>query len=217
MYYKSKKLLGMPVINLSDGHQLGRIKKLIIEPQKLNIAGFILDRKGWFKEQPVIPYSQVKNVGNHAVTVDQAGAVVKLSAMPELESLAKNPLPLMGAKVITEEGTILGVVEEFHFDPKTGHIHYLGLRGGFLQGSSVLDTSAILACGRDAIIARAGAEELVQRPQNFFSKTWCGVGEEVAKTWEYGRRLINNLSQTWQKRIPVSKNQKPPAHEEKED
>ncbi|MBC7323717.1 MAG: PRC-barrel domain-containing protein, partial [Moorella sp. (in: Bacteria)] len=77
MFYTSKKLAGMPVVSLADGHQLGRIKRLLIDQQKMAIAAFTVDRKGWFKEQPVIPYNHVKSVGNHAVTVDQAGAVMK--------------------------------------------------------------------------------------------------------------------------------------------
>lgn len=187
MFHRSKKLIGMPVISLADGQALGRIRRLLIDHQRLCIAGLTLDRKGWFKEQPVIPYSHVKNVGSHAVTVDQASAVVKLSALPELEILAKNAIPLIGAKVITEEGTVLGVVEDFSFDPQDGKIHYLELKGHLWQGKSALSAEAILTCGRDALIARAGAENSLRRPKGF---TVFPGWENAAAT---GQKISHNL------------------------
>lgn len=167
MFHRSKKIIGMPVISLADGQALGKVKRLIIDPQKLCIAGLALDRKGWFKEQPVIPYSHVKNVGSHAVTVDHAAAVSKLSSLPDLEMLSKNPVGLLGAKVITEEGTVLGVVEDFVFDPQDGKIHYLELKGYIWQGKTSLPAEVITTCGRDALIARSGAENSLRRSKSF--------------------------------------------------
>ncbi|MGI9952554.1 PRC-barrel domain-containing protein [Moorellaceae bacterium AZ2] len=184
MYHRSKKLAGMPVISLADGQALGRIRRLLIDHQNLAIAGLILDRKGWFKEQAVIPYSHVNHVGSHAVTVDQASAVVKLSSVPELENLAKNPIPLLGAKVITEDGAVLGVVEDFFFQPQDGKIRYLELKGHLLQGKSQLPAEVIRTCGRDALIAQAGAENSLKRPKSLASLArWeraAAAGEKIS-------------------------------------
>ncbi|MDN5343972.1 MAG: hypothetical protein PWQ18_83 [Clostridia bacterium] len=208
MFYTSKKLIGMPVVSLADGHQLGRIKRLLIDQQKMAIAAFTVDRKGWFKEQPVIPYNHVKSVGNHAVTVDQASAVVKLSSLPELEALAKHPLPLLGARVITEEGTVLGTVDDFRFDPQDGKIYYLDIKGGLLHSSKSLDTGSILTCGRDALIARAGSEEALQKPGGLLSVKWQDTLSSAGKTFEGAskitRRATATLHQYWQ-RLPLGK------------
>ncbi|HBT47451.1 MAG TPA: hypothetical protein DEA73_06185 [Peptococcaceae bacterium] len=185
MYQRSKKLAGMPVISLADGQALGRIKRLLIDHRDMTVAGLILDRKGWFKEQAVVPYGRVNNVGSHAVTVDQASAVVKLSSVPELEGLSKNPVPLLGTKVITEEGAVLGVVEDFWFQPQDGKICYLELKGHLLQGKTRLPAEFIRTCGRDALIARAGAENSLQRPKSLFSSGYreraAAAGEKISQ------------------------------------
>jgi len=162
----------MPVVSLNNGQQLGRVKRLLIDQQKMLIAGFTIDRKGLFKEQPVVPYKHVKSVGNHAVTVDQDNAVAKLSSLPELEILAKQSLPLLGGKVITEDGTILGTVQDFRFDPRDGKIYALELSKGLLHSSRLLDINYIITCGRDAIIAKTNAEENLQKTGNLFGCTW---------------------------------------------
>ncbi|MDK2820644.1 MAG: hypothetical protein PWP31_609 [Clostridia bacterium] len=199
MFYTSKKLIGMPVVSLADGHQLGRIKRLLIDQQNMVIAAFSIDRKGWFKEQPVIPYNHVKSVGNHAVTVDQANAVVKLSSLPELDALAKHPLPLMGAKVITEEGTILGTVDDFRFDPKNGKIHYLDIKNGILHGAKSLETSLILTCGRDALIASGDAEASLQKPNNLLSKlhdTFNNFNQKFKGAENMSSKVTNKVTKT---------------------
>ncbi|OIQ59298.1 PRC-barrel domain protein [Moorella thermoacetica] len=218
MFYTSKKLMGMPVVSLADGHQLGRIKRLLIDHSKMAIAAFTVDRKGWFKEQPVVPYSHVKSVGSHAVTVDEASAVVKLSSLPELEALAKHPLPLLGARVITEEGTVLGTVEDFRFDPQDGKIHYLDVKIGLLHGARSLETDQIITCGRDALIARAGAEEALQKSGGLLSVKWQDACKSAGKTFDSAGTITRKVGETvnryWQ-RLPFGqkKNDGPPPGE----
>jgi uncharacterized protein YrrD len=201
MFYKSKKIMGMPVVSLGDGHQLGRVKRLLIDQHKMFIMAFTIDRKGWFKEQPVIPYSHVKSVGNHAVTVDQATAVVRLSSMPELEALAKKSLPLVGVRAISEEGTVLGTVTDFYFDPQDGAIHSLEIKGGPLHSPKVLENSLIITCGRDAIIVKSGAEECLHKGTGLFSGKWqeacSSASKALGETGRYTRKLTSTIAHCW--------------------
>lgn len=203
MLHRSKKILGMPVISLADGQVVGRVKRLLLDLPNLKIAGIILDRKGWFKEQPVIPYSHVKNIGSHAVTIDEASAVVNLRSLPELEELAKKLLPLVGTRVITEEGVVLGTVEDFFFDPQDGKIQELELKGKPWQGNTLLPASTIRTCGRDALIARAEAPSLIQRRRGAWS--WPGWEAASRATEKWGQSLNRYL-----KRLPgLSQKDKP--------
>ncbi|MCG0277891.1 MAG: PRC-barrel domain-containing protein [Thermanaeromonas sp.] len=195
MLYRSKKVLGMPVISLSDGRVVGRVKRLLLDLSNLIVAGIILDRKGLFKEQPVIPYSHVKNIGSHAVTVDASSAVVNLRSLPELEELAKKLLPLVGARVITEEGAVLGTVEDFYFDPRDGKILELELKGKLWQGHNLLPASAIRTCGRDALIVKAEAPVLLQRRRGAWN--WPGLETAARATEKWSESLSQYL-----KRLP---------------
>jgi len=196
MLYRSKKVLGMPVISLSDGRVVGRVKRLLLDLSNLTVAGIILDRKGLFKEQPVIPYRHVKNIGSHAVTVDESSAVVSLRSLPELEELAKKLLPLVGARVITEEGVVLGTVEDFFFHPQDGKIQELKLKGKLWQGHTLLPASTIRTCGRDAVIVKAEAPTLIQRRRGGWS--WPGL-ETVSKATEKWGQSLSQYLKRWPK------------------
>lgn len=218
MFYKSKKIIGMPVVSLSDGHQLGRVKRLLIDPQAMIIAAFTIDRKGWFKEQPVIPYRHVKNVGNHAVTVDQANAVVRLSSLPELETLAKKSLPVMANRVITEEGTVLGTVSDFYFDPQDGKINSLEIKSSLLYGSRVLENSLIITCGRDAIIVKGGAEDNLLKPVSLLSSKWqktCADANKTIRETGCFRKAKGTINRYWSCLPFVRKRENGPPPENK--
>ncbi len=214
MIYKSKKLVGMPVVSLADGHQLGRVKRLLIDQQKMCIMAFTIDRKGWFKEQPVIPYSYVKNVGNHAITVDHANAVVRLSSLPELESLAKKSLPFLGVKVISEEGTILGTVNDFYFDPQDGTIRSLEIKSGPLHSPRVLENNLVITCGRDAVIVKSGAEENLHKAAGLLKGKWqvaCNsVNNILGEAGHYTRKLKTAVTSRWERLPFVSKKDSAP-------
>ncbi len=202
MLYKNKKTIGMPVVSLDDGRQLGQIKRLLIDPQTMVVAAFTIDRKGWFKEQSVIPYSHLKNVGSHAVTVDQAQAVVKLSSLPELEVLAKKTPPLLNVRVITEEGIILGTVSDFYFDPQDGKINSLEIKKGLFFSTRILDNNLVMTYGRDAIIVEKGAEKKLLKPAGLFSSNWRkahnGIQKAFKKTDGCNNRLKNTVNHYWQ-------------------
>ena len=68
----------------------------------------------------------------------------------------KNKQPLLGAKVFSESGTLLGIVDELLYDKETGSIDSLEISGRFLEsvfrGRISIPATAVTTFGRDAII-----------------------------------------------------------------
>lgn len=194
MLFKSRRLLAMPVVSLADGQLLGRVRSLVVDPKALAVVALALDAGGLFKEQRVITFAAVKSIGEHAITVEDASAVARLSAVPDLVPLVRQPVALLGAKVMTEDGRFLGSAEEYFFTAQ-GTIDHFVVSGGtwrtFLQGKALLPAPAVRTVGQGSIIVKAeAAQEL---------------------TWEGGR--IKNFQESWRRFLGYGKGEEgpPPA------
>ena len=67
----SRKYLSLPIISLQEGQQIGYVKSLILDAGTKSLAAIVVDPKGLFKDQRIIPYSKVVSVGDDAITIDK--------------------------------------------------------------------------------------------------------------------------------------------------
>lgn len=158
----SRKFLSLPIISLQEGQQLGYVKSLILNASTKSLAAIVVDPKGFFKDQRIIPYSKVVSVGDDAITISKESHVEKTSSMPELLDLVKEKLTIIGTKMVTETGKTLGTAEEYYVDPSTGKITEIEISGGklegFLNGKASISADYITTIGHDVIISQKGSE-----------------------------------------------------------
>jgi len=183
-----RKLLGMSIISLESGEQIGSVKGYIINPKTIQIAALVLDKGGsWFRDAKVITFDNIKNVGEHAITVDITKCVEKVSSLPEIMVLSKQNIEIIGNKVISGDGNLLGTAEEFYFDPATGKITALEITGRMFdtlfKGKAMLKATYIQTLGKHAIIVSKEAEENLERLESGFSETVKNVKETGNKVW----------------------------------
>ncbi|AEF92999.1 PRC-barrel domain protein [Desulfotomaculum nigrificans CO-1-SRB] len=153
---KSKKYVGMPVISLAEGQQIGTVKGLVVDPVQKKVAALIIEQKGWFKEQKFAPYGKVCSIGKDAITIDQSTHVEKGASLPEILKLYKEKLNLIGCRVMAENGTHLGIVDEYFVEENTGAIVGLELSGSlldsFMKGRVFLDISFTRTIGKEMVV-----------------------------------------------------------------
>lgn len=158
----SRKYLSLPIISLQEGQQIGYVKSLILDAGTKALAAIVVDTKGFFKDQRIIPYSKVVSVGEDAITIDKESHVEKTSSLPELLELVKEKLTIIGTKMVTETGKTLGIAEEYYVDPDTGKITQIEISGGkiegFLSGKAWISAEYITTIGHDVIISQKGSE-----------------------------------------------------------
>lgn len=204
---KSKQFLGMPVVSLEEGQQVGSIKGLVVNSAPKNVAALIIEQKGWFREQKFIPFSKVHNIGDDAITIDRAVRVEKGITLPEILKLLKERVNIVGARLVTESGTALGVVDEYYVDLQTGDIVGLEFSGGtvsnLFKGSAFLDINYVRTLGMAVIICsdmsldnivkmEGGIKETVR----LFSKN---TGQMLETTFQKTRGWGRNLNQSIEK------------------
>lgn len=185
---KSKQFLGIPVISLEEGQQVGTIKGLVINPTLKNVAALIIDQKGWFREQKFVPYSKVHSTGEDAVTIDRVNRVEKGVSLPEILKLFKDRVTIIGSRLVTENGTALGVVEEFYVDLQTGDIVGLEFSGGtvnaLLKGSAFLDINYVRTFGNNVVVCNDSALNNIVRMEGGLQEALKSIRENTEQLLE---------------------------------
>lgn len=221
--YRSKKLHALPVISLNDGEELGKVQGVIIDPEDAKLAALILDyRKGFFKEPRLIPFEQIISFGDYAVTVQDSSSCERVSQSPHLGALFRRSPQILGAKVLTEDGNLLGAVEEFCFDPATGKINGLELGNKLLNnlvhGKTIIKGNVITTIGKSAIIVKSDAQSMIKE-ESPLTETAKTVKETSQKVWLQTKETTKKLGESLYKSVEkfTSENEEALNNQEKQD
>ncbi len=211
---KSRKFISMPIVSLEEGIQLGAVRNLVVDPVKMEIAAVIIDQRGWFREQKIIPYSKVRSVGNDAITIDQSANVQKTVSLPEILKLIKERANPVGTRVIAENGTVLGVVDEFNIDEETGKITSLEVAGKRLEslfkGKALLPISYVRTMGSDVIVVTTDAQDNLEKLDGGLQETFQNIREGTSSllesTVQRTKEISKNIKEKYEKRTRDKEN-----------
>lgn len=195
---KSRKFISMPIISLEEGSQIGSVRTLVVDSVRMEVAGIIVQQRGWFREQKIIPYAKVRNVGSDAITVDKSSNVHKTISLPEMLKLVKERANPNGTKVVAENGTVLGVVDEYYIDEHSGQITGFEISGKFLEsllkGRARLSVEFVRTMGSDVIVVKKGAEEHLEKIDGGLKETIHTVKESTSGLWASTKQRTKKLS-----------------------
>ena len=109
---KSLEILGLPVISITEGRELGLSKSLLIDAKNGTVAAITIEDDSWYRGVKLLPYSSVIAIGNDAVTVISSENILTLEDAGDYESMLDANIKIIGTKAITKSGTIQGNVVE---------------------------------------------------------------------------------------------------------
>lgn len=111
---KSVEILGLPVISITEGRELGMSKTLLIDAKNGSIAAITIEDEDWYRGVKLLPYSSVIAIGNDAVTVTNSENILTLEDAGDYEAMLDANIKIIGTKAITKSGTIQGKVVEIY-------------------------------------------------------------------------------------------------------
>lgn len=155
---KSTEIVGLPIISISEGQQVGKVKSLVINPDKGSIDFLTIEHEDWQVSVKAIPYKKVVGIGEYAVTVESDSAVIDLNEIPIANQLVNKKIKITNTKVMTRKGELLGEVTEYFVDDETGNI--LGVLLNVTNREVTLASDSILTYGKDIIIVKEDASSL---------------------------------------------------------
>ncbi|WP_033170837.1 PRC-barrel domain-containing protein [Selenomonas sp. ND2010] len=109
---KSVEILGLPVISITEGRELGMSKTLLIDAKNGTVAAVTIEDEDWYRGVKLIPYESVIAIGDDAVTVTNSENILSLSDAGDYEALLDENIRVIGTKAITKSGTIQGNISE---------------------------------------------------------------------------------------------------------
>jgi len=123
---KFSELKGRAVVSLDDAKKIGEVEDLMVDPLSRRIVSLKV-RIGMFKAAQLVSATDVKNVGADAVTLttnslltatpaDAAGSdTASAAGAPAAVELTR----ILGAKVVTDAGTLVGELKDVVIDWST--------------------------------------------------------------------------------------------------
>ena len=149
------QLRGHPLIAITEGRKRGEVYDLLLDQQRRSIQAFAT--KGRLIHGPLLVPAAKATIGKDAVTFEPG-------ALAGQDTSWLNDLPkasaLLGMRVLTNTGQLLGTVEDIRIDPHTGMLVALELKPeqtGILHrlGSRrrILPTTGVISYGPDTIVA----------------------------------------------------------------
>lgn len=148
---KSSEIIGLKVISITEGKEIGLVKDLVINPTSGTVAALVVDDGKWFYGAKVLPFMAIAGIGEYAVMVENSDHLVSVASSPEIVGLLDAGVKIIGAKILAKSGKIQGKASEYAID-QAGKIVVceFDLTNG--RGSAQLSSEYILTFGKDVII-----------------------------------------------------------------
>jgi uncharacterized protein YrrD len=148
---KNSEIVGLKVISVTEGKELGVVKELVINPASGTVAALVVDDGKWFYGAKVLPFMAIVGIGEYAVMVETSDHLASVSTSPDIVNLLNVGVKIIGAKVLTKSGRIQGKTIEYTIDD-AGKIIACEIELANGRGSAQLSSEYILTFGKDVII-----------------------------------------------------------------
>lgn len=110
---RATELNGLPVVTLS-GDDVAEVRDVVYDASRGGLVGFTLNKRGFFsgRLKAVLTMDGVSSIGKAAVMVETDDALTEKADAPETITAASPERNVIGADVVTEDGTSLGQVTD---------------------------------------------------------------------------------------------------------
>jgi len=159
----SAEILGLPVISITEGRELGMSKTLLIDAKNGAVAAITIEDDDWYRGVKLIPFESVIAVGADAITITNSENILTLEDAVDFENLLDENVRIIGTKAITKAGTIQGSVSEIYVgdDGKVVQCEISDPQGNFLDNISAEQISIF---GKQVTVIDSGSVTATASP-----------------------------------------------------
>lgn len=155
----SAEIKGLRIISISGGTQVGIVKDFILNSQKGSLEFFVVDQPSDYLGAKVIAYADIVGLGEFALTVPNSDVILNVANSHEAQELLKQGVEVIGTKVLTKKGALVGEVKEILIDEETGKIAQCIITDN--QGESLkVDGEQIITYGKELLIIERDPSEV---------------------------------------------------------
>ena len=175
----STEILGLPVISITEGRELGMSKTLLIDAKNGAVAAITIEDDDWYRGVKLIPFESVIAVGADAITITNSENILTLEDAVDFENLLDENVRIIGTKAITKAGTIQGSVSEIYIgdDGKVVQCEISDPQGNFLDNISAEQISIF---GKQVTVIDSGSVAATAPPAMPAAETPAAPAFEAA-------------------------------------
>lgn len=154
----SAEIKGLRVISISDGREIGKIRDLVLNPQEGKLDFFILDQESDYLGAKVISFADIVGLGEFALTIPNPEVIKNVADSQEVQQLLQLGIEVVGTKVLTKKGALIGEVTEIYYDEETGKVAQCLMSDN--QGASyTIEGGQIITYGKELLIVENAPNE----------------------------------------------------------
>jgi uncharacterized protein YrrD len=113
---KTQEILGLPIISISDGEEVGKVKSIIINADKGSIDFILVDTGTQILSARVIPTEMVLGIGEYALTIENESSISDIDKISAAIELYQKNILVKGTKVLTKKGRLIGETGDVFVD-----------------------------------------------------------------------------------------------------
>ena len=161
----TKEITGLRIISISDGMQVGQVKDFVLNPKSGSLEFFIIDKTADYFGAKVIAFSDILGLGEFAVTIPGLQVIQDVAQNSAVQELLKQNVKVIGTKVLTKKGQLIGEVKEIFIDEETGKIAFCAFTDSSGETREV-SADHIITYGKELLIIESEPEEKMAVQKN---------------------------------------------------
>lgn len=187
---KAKSLIGRPIVAMESGKKIDQVRDLVFDHQAGKLMALLVDEAGWFRAAKVIPFEQVRSVGDDAIMVTNESVVEAAKGDSHIAALLESKVNLIGLAVLTASGQKLGRVTDLLLDERSGMVQGYeaseGLFADLTSGRSVIPATDVKQIGEHSVIV----------PDSLMAQLREHPGGIVGAIHDTGRNISQSVQHT---------------------
>ncbi|ODA41753.1 PRC-barrel domain-containing protein [Desulfosporosinus sp. BG] len=144
---RTREIIGLPVLDLKSGDSIGWVQDLILDNDRDEVVGILLEGGRFFQSSKGIPRQAIVAIGKDAITVKEK-TIVELKGTRWSDKV--------GNEVYTQGGDARGTIEDVFLDDSVEEIVGFevsdGLFADLLHGRGTILRPHVMINGKDILI-----------------------------------------------------------------
>lgn len=152
----AQQIIGLPVVSIIDGNEIGKVKNVIINALKGTIDFFVIDSGVRSLAGGVIPADRVLGIGEYALTILQPDDISDIVKIPAAIELMQKNITVRGTRVLTKKGSLLGETGDIIVDEQNSYnitgVEFLPADSSVKSG--IIPRSSVITFGKDLLVVQ---------------------------------------------------------------
>lgn len=183
---KSQEIIGLPIISISNGIEVGKVKAVIINADKGAVDYVVVDSGIQILSAKVIPTEYVLGIGEYALTIENEDAINDISRIPAAIDLLQKNIQVKSTKVLTKKGRLIGEIGDIYVN-EDDNCSIIGLE--FIANITqknvrIIPRDSIITFGKNLVIVTDNVEKTLLDNAALLDKTNenSDIGKKVSDT-----------------------------------